>query len=60
MPKILTIAGMVISGILILMFGLDLAVGIPFSKASLVMDIGFTLCAAVLGYLSWSAYREVV
>lgn len=59
MPKILTIAGMVVAGLLLLLFGLDLALGIPFSKASLLLDIGFALAAALLAYLSWSSYREL-
>ena len=35
-----------------------LAVGLPFQKASMMMDIIFLLCAFALAYMSWSAYRE--
>jgi hypothetical protein len=58
MPKALTISGMTVAALLLLLFGLDLVAGIPFSKASLAMDISFVICAAILGYLSWSTFRE--
>ncbi len=60
MPKALTITGMAVSGLLVLLFGLDLALGFPLRKASLVMDIGFVVCALILGYLSYTTYREQV
>ncbi len=60
MPKALTIVGMFVAALLLLLFALDLALGIPFggSSASSAMDIGMIICGLVLGYLSWSAYRE--
>lgn len=61
MPKALCIAGIVISVLLLLIFGLDLAVGVfPLYGANSTMDIGFVVCAIILGYLSWSTYREQV
>ena len=59
MPKALTISAMVVSALVLIIFLLDLAIGIPFKKASLAMDIGFIICALTLGYLSWSTYREL-
>jgi hypothetical protein len=59
MPKVLTISGMVVAGILLLLFIVDIAAGWPFKKASLMMDIGFIICALALGYLSWSSFREL-
>jgi uncharacterized membrane protein YwaF len=58
MPKVLTIIAMVIAGLVLLIFALDAAIGVPFKKASLMMDIGFIICALALGYLSWTTYRE--
>lgn len=58
MPKALIITSMVIAGLLLLVFLLDLVVSFPFNQASKVMDIGAITCAAILAYLSWSAYRE--
>jgi hypothetical protein len=59
MSKAMTILGMVVAGIVGLVFILDLAVGIPFDRANMVMDIGALIAAAILGYLSWDALREV-
>jgi hypothetical protein len=59
MPKALTISAMVIAGLLFLLFGLDLAVGIPFGQASVMMDAGVLFSSALLGYMSWSVYREI-
>jgi len=58
MAKAMTIGGMVIAGLLGLAFGLDLAVGFPFDKKSIVMDVGFLVAAGIVGYLSWSAFKE--
>ena len=59
MPKMLTIAGLVVSGVLALLFTADLAVSIPFGRVSLLMDISFLACAAMLGYMSWATMREL-
>ncbi|HEX4144901.1 MAG TPA: hypothetical protein VHY91_15460 [Pirellulales bacterium] len=59
MPKILAISGMVVAGLILLFFGLDAALSI-FKRPSLVMDVLFLISAAMLGYMSWSTYREVV
>jgi hypothetical protein len=62
MAKALTIVGMLVAALLLLIFALDLALGIPFggSNASSTMDIGMIVCGAVLFFLSWSTYREQV
>jgi hypothetical protein len=59
MPKALTISGITIAALLLILFGLDLAIGMPFNKASKVMDISFLICALILGYMSWSTFREL-
>lgn len=59
MPKALTIAGLVVSGCLLLLFGLDLALKVPFRRIDTGMDIGFVISAAILGYLSWTTYRDL-
>jgi hypothetical protein len=55
MPKALTISGFVVAALLLLVFGLDLGLGIL--NGNKMMDIGFVLCAAILGYLSWNTWR---
>jgi hypothetical protein len=59
MGKAMSIAGIVIGGLLALAFTLDLALGIPFGRKVLMMDIGFAICGAILAYLSWNALRDV-
>jgi hypothetical protein len=58
MGKAMSIAGMVVAGLITLLFALDLLLNIPFSGASMMMDIGFLICGLVLGYLSWNAFRD--
>lgn len=58
MPKALCMMGMAVAIILVLLFLLDLIVGFPFGRASMLMDILMLLCGAMLGYISWSTFRE--
>jgi hypothetical protein len=58
MAKALTIFGMVVAGLLGLVFIADLAVGVPFAGARKTMDVGALVAAIVLGYLAWDAFRE--
>jgi hypothetical protein len=60
MGKAMSIAGMVVAGLLVLVFGLDLVpgLGIPFNGAEKITDAGFLISAAILGYLSWNAFRD--
>lgn len=60
MPKALCWSGIVVAALLALVFGLDLAIKIPFGAVSKTMDIGFLVSAAVIGYLSWATLREQV
>ncbi len=60
MPKALCISGMAISVLTLFLFGMDIAMGIPFHGASSMLDITFIVCAALLGYLSWATFREQV
>ena len=58
MPKALTIVGMVIAVLLLLIFALDLVAAVPFGGASMVMDIAFSICAGVLGFLAYTTFIE--
>jgi hypothetical protein len=58
MSKGMTIAGMVVSVLIFILFALDLVLKFPFRQASLAMDIAFVICALGLGFLSWSTWRE--
>ena len=66
MPKALCLTGMVIAILLFALFTVDLVVPFigleglaPFGQASVVLDIVFALCSGALGYLSWSALKEL-
>jgi len=58
MGKAMSIAGLVIGGVLALAFALDLVLEFPFGRRSPMMDIGFMICSGILAYLSWNALRE--
>jgi hypothetical protein len=58
MAKAMSIAGMIVAGLLALVFIADLAVGIPFSRVGTTTDVGFVVSALILAYLSWNAFRD--
>jgi len=58
MPKALCLTGMVIAIVVFLLFLLDLIIQIPFQRASTMLDIVFVVCAALLGFISWTTLRE--
>ena len=63
MPKVLCITGMVIAGLIFVVFLTDLVLPVsfaPFKNASRVMDVMFILCAVGLGYLSWTTWKEQI
>lgn len=60
MQKALCMVGMAVAIILVILFLLDLISGIPFRQASMLMDILMLVCAAGLGYVSWSTFQEQV
>lgn len=58
MPKAMTIAGMVVAGLLVVLFSADFFAGIPFGAPSKMMNIGAIIAGAMLGYISFSTFRE--
>lgn len=58
MSKGLCLVGTVVAVLLLLVFGLDLALQFPFGRASLTMDIGMVVCALALGFVSWTTMQE--
>ncbi len=58
MSKLLGFGGMVTAGLIAILFVADLAVGIPFDRASLAVDIGFILASLIVAYLSWSVVER--
>jgi hypothetical protein len=58
MPKALCMSGLVVAGLVIILFAFDLAIGVPFRRASVMMDVALLCSAALLGLLSWLTLRE--
>ena len=54
MSKLLGFSGMVTAGLIAILFVADLAVGFPFERASLAVDVGFIVASLIVAYLSWS------
>jgi len=52
--KLVSIIGMVMSGLVAILFLADLAAGFPFARISVAADIGFVLSSLILAYMSWS------
>ena len=59
MAKAMSIAGLVAGGLIALVFAFDMALGLPFGRQQVVMDVGFLIAGGILAYLGWSAMREV-
>jgi hypothetical protein len=58
MSKAMTIAGLVVAALVFLAFSADLILGVPFGAEGMVMHIGALISSAILGYLSFSTFRE--
>lgn len=52
--KLLPLIGMVLAGLIGILFLADLAAGFPFGRVSVLADVGFVVASAITGYLSWS------
>lgn len=52
--KALPLVGMIVSGLVVVLFLADLAAGFPFQRKSIAADIGFVTSGVILAYLSWS------
>ena len=58
MLKAMPFVGMVVSGLVAIMFLADLAAGFPFRRISILTDIGFIVSSGVLAYMSWSIMEK--
>lgn len=54
MSKALPLTGMIVSGLVVVLFLADLTAGFPFQRVSIGADIGFIVSGLILAYLSWS------
>jgi hypothetical protein len=58
MEKWMCLATVAVSGLLLLVFALDLAIKIPFGGLSSLVDILSIVASALVAYLGWDCYRE--
>ncbi len=56
--KLLTIASLVVAGLVVLIFLLDATLGVPFNRPSLVLDIMFILGGAFVLWQGIETYLE--
>lgn len=54
MSKPLALAGLIVSGLVAVLFVADLAAGFPFQRVSIAADVGFLVSGLIVAYLSWS------
>jgi hypothetical protein len=59
MEKWLCWGSMGVAGLLLLMFLLDLAIGIPFQKVNVVVDVFGILASGLVLYLGWDAFKDL-
>ena len=59
MAKVLCYSGIATAALLLILFTLDLAFGVPFKKADVLMDIVFLISATGLGFVSWLTLKEL-
>ena len=59
MEKWLCFGSMGVAGLLLLLFLLDVALGIPFGRASVGVDIFGILACGVVLYLSYDAFKDL-
>ena len=59
MTKALCFFGLAVAVLILLVFGLDVAIGKPFGKLNPIMDIAMIVFSGCLGYVSWSALKGI-
>lgn len=58
-PKKLVIGSMSVAGLVAFLSVLDLILKIPFN-GQMMFDIMMLVSAAIVGFMAWEAYREIV
>ena len=54
MTKAIPLMGLIVSGLIGILFLADLAAGFPFRRVSIALDIGFVAASLIVAYLSWT------
>lgn len=58
MTKTLPLVGMMIAGLVAVLFVADLAAGFPFQRVSIAADVGFLISSLIIAYMSWSLLEK--
>ena len=58
MSKAVPLLGLILSGLIGILFLADLAAGFPFRRVSIVLDVCFVLASLILSYLSWTLLEK--
>jgi hypothetical protein len=59
MAKAMSVAGMVVGGLVAVLFLMDLTLQTPFGRiAGAMSDLGLAVCGGIVAYLGWNAFRE--
>jgi hypothetical protein len=56
--KAMPFVGMIVSGLVAILFLADLAAGFPFQRITILADIAFILSSVILAYMSWSIMEK--
>lgn len=54
MSKALAVTGLIVSGLIVIVFLADLAAAFPFRRSSWLLDLAFIVSGLLVAYLSWS------
>ena len=57
--KNMIIGSWVVAGLVALVAILDLALGIPFNRDMVIMDVLFLIGAGVIFYMGWDAFQDL-
>lgn len=58
MTKTLPLTGLMIAGLVAVLFVADLAAGFPFQRVSIAADVGFLISSLIIAYMSWSLLEK--
>jgi len=56
--KAMPLLGLILSGLIGILFLADLAAGFPFRRVSIALDVCFVLSSLILSYLSWTLLEK--
>jgi hypothetical protein len=51
--KAFAFTGLIVSGLVVILFVADLAAAFPFRRTSILLDVAFILSGLITAYLSW-------